>query len=167
MWLLGRLLPRSAHFRFVRELARAVNTPAIGLPDIQFAGMYRAFANYESHLDVVGLYRLDLDYRGRVRDLELIVHEPWTIASKDRSSTTREYIGAVVDVEALRQGRGAFDSEAAFYSFWRAYPFKTGKEIEKQLRKALNAAKDAQSEETERAIRNAAVQLDLNVNADD
>jgi len=33
--------------------------------------------------------RLDTSKRGRVRDLELFVHDTWRIASKERSSTTR------------------------------------------------------------------------------
>ncbi|MGH9127108.1 MAG: type II restriction endonuclease [Acidimicrobiales bacterium] len=106
-------------------------------PTIRWPGMFRSFENYASHLDIIGVYRLDIGYRGRVRDLELIVHEPWRIASKDRSSTTREYIGAVIDVAALRDGQGAFENEAAFYRYWRAYPFRVPKAVERQLQKAL------------------------------
>jgi hypothetical protein len=132
-------------------------------PDVLFAGMLRSFADYESHLDILGVYRLDLGYRGRVRDLELLVHEPWRIASKERSSTTREYIGAVIDVESLREGRGVFETEADFYSYWRAFPFKTGKEIEKQLRKALQAAKATQAPKAEEAARRAAEQVSADI----
>ena len=38
---------------------------------IQWPGMFRAFDDYASHIDILGLYRLDESYRGRVRDLEL------------------------------------------------------------------------------------------------
>ncbi|MGI8983874.1 MAG: type II restriction endonuclease [Acidimicrobiales bacterium] len=72
-----------------------------------------------------------------VRELELFVHQPWRIASRDRSSTTREYIGAVRDVEALRVGRGAFPTEEEFYRYWRAFPFRIPKAVERQLEKAL------------------------------
>jgi hypothetical protein len=106
-------------------------------PTIRWPGMYRPFDDYASHLDIVGVYRLDVEYRGRVRDLELCVHEPWRIASKERSSSTREYIGAVVDVASLRDGRGEFDTEGAFYKYWRAYPFRVPKAVERQLQKAL------------------------------
>jgi hypothetical protein len=106
-------------------------------PTIRWPGMFRPFDNYSTHLDILGIYRLDVDFRGRVRDLELIVHEPWRIASKERSSTTREYIGAVTYVSALRDGLGEFETEAAFYKYWRAYPFRVPKAVERQLQKAL------------------------------
>lgn len=106
-------------------------------PTIRWPGMFRPFDEYATHLDVIGIYRLDVGYRGRVRDLELLVHEPWQVASKERSSTTREYIGAVTSVAALREGRGEFDTEAAFYRYWRAYPFRVPKAVERQLQKAL------------------------------
>lgn len=106
-------------------------------PSIRWPGMYRSFDSYQSHLDIIGIYRLDVDYRGRVRDLELHVHEPWRIASRDRSSTTREYIGAVVDLDALRAGDGEFEDEKAFYDYWRSFPFRTTRAVEQQLQKAL------------------------------
>lgn len=106
-------------------------------PTIRWPGMFRPFDDYSSHLDIVGVYRLDLGYRGRVRDLELFVHEPWRIASRERSSTTREYIGAVKDVEALREGHGVFESESEFRHYWRSYQFRVPKAVERQLEKAL------------------------------
>jgi hypothetical protein len=106
-------------------------------PMIRWPGMFRPFDDYTSHLDIIGVYRLDVAYRGRVRDLELLVHEPWRIASKERSSTTREYIGAVIDLEALRTGSGAFPAEEDFYKYWRAYAFRVPKAVERQLQKAL------------------------------
>jgi hypothetical protein len=109
-------------------------------PTIRWPGMFRPFDDYRTHLDIVGVYRLDLGYRGRVRDLELFVHEPWRIASKERSSTTREYLGAVVEVDALRDGNGMFETEEEFYRYWRAYPFRVPKAVEKQLQKVLAAA---------------------------
>jgi restriction endonuclease EcoRV len=106
-------------------------------PTIRWPGMFRPFDDYTSHIDILGIYRLDVSYRGRVRDLELLVHEPWRIASKERSSTTREYIGAVINVDSLREGWGEFDGEAAFYNYWRNYPFRVPKAVERQLQKAL------------------------------
>jgi hypothetical protein len=106
-------------------------------PTIKWPGMYRAFDDYSSHLDILGVYRLDVGYKGRVRDLELFVHEPWRIASHERSSTTREYLGAITKVADLRAGAGEFETEAEFYKYWRAYPFRVPKAVEQQLQKAL------------------------------
>jgi hypothetical protein len=51
--------------------------------------------------------------------VELVVQEGWKIGSKQRSSTTREYIGAVTTIEDLRAGKGEFQSEKAFYAYWK------------------------------------------------
>ena len=67
----------------------------------------------------------------------MIVQPSWRIASKQRSSTTREYIGAVMEIDALREGRGEFASKEEFYKFWRRYPFKIGKVVQQQLDKLL------------------------------
>jgi hypothetical protein len=72
-----------------------------------------------------------------VDGLELIVQPPWRIASRQRSSTTREYIGAVVNIEDLREGRGEFSTEEEFYRFWRKYPFKVGVVVQQQLDRLL------------------------------
>ena len=69
----------------------------------------------------------------------LIVQEPWTIASKQRSSTTREYIGAVMEIDALREGHGEFETEEAFYKYWRAHKFKVGNAVKNQLQRMLKA----------------------------
>ncbi len=85
---------------------------------------------------MLGVYTLT-DTAERVDGLELIVQPPWRIASRQRSSTTREYIGAVQNIDDLRDGHGEFDTAAAFYSFWRKYPFKVGVVVQQQLDKLL------------------------------
>ncbi|WP_074352714.1 type II restriction endonuclease [Mycobacteroides abscessus] len=107
-------------------------------PKISFPGAMRPFADYATHLDVLGIYTLNENTPGRVDDLELIVQEPWKIASKKRSSTTREYIGAVEKIEDLRAGNGEFDTPEAFYTFWRKFPFKTARAVELLLAKQLD-----------------------------
>lgn len=106
-------------------------------PQLHWPGTFRPFQDYTTHLDVIGVYTLDPQSLGRVADLELIVQPPWRIASTQRSSTTREYIGGVVEIAALREGRGEFDSPEAFYSYWRKFNFKIGKAVAKQLEKLL------------------------------
>jgi hypothetical protein len=110
-------------------------------PSLRWPGTFRPFEDYASHIDILGIYTLDQSSPGRISDLELIVHEPWRIASKQRSSTTREYIGAVKSLEALREGSGEFADEDAFYKFWRAYKFRIGATVQQQLDKALAAQK--------------------------
>ncbi len=93
-------------------------------PSVRWPNTFRRFDEYKSHLDVIGIYTLNEESNDRVDELELIVQEPWRIASKQQSSTTREYIGAVNEIERIRDGRGEFATEQEFYKFWRAYPFR-------------------------------------------
>lgn len=109
-------------------------------PTLKWPGTFRAFADYEGHVDLICLYTLDTESVTRVRDFELIVAEPWRIASKQRSSTTREYLGAVDDISRIRNETGEFASAAEFYKFWRGHSWKIGKAVQKQLQKLLAAA---------------------------
>lgn len=106
-------------------------------PQLRWPGMFRPFEDYESHLDVIFLYTLDERSLARATDIELLVHEPWRIASRKRSSTTREYIGAVTKLDRLRSGEGDFDSEQDFHSFWRAFKFRTPEALQSQVRKLI------------------------------
>lgn len=109
-------------------------------PTLPWSGTFRPFADYAQHLDVIAIYTLDPDRYSRVADLELIVQEPWRIASRQRSSTTREYLGAVTSIDALREGRGEFATEAEFYAFWRKHPFRIGRAVQQQLDKLIAAS---------------------------
>lgn len=110
-------------------------------PSLRWPGTFRPFEDYASHIDLLAIYTLDVSSPGRIRDLELLVHEPWRIASRRRSSTTREYIGAVKRLDDLRAGKGEFETEEEFYAYWRGYRFKIGPTVQQQLDKALAAAK--------------------------
>jgi len=90
---------------------------------------------------VIALYTLSKKSLGRIEDFELIVQESWRIGSRQRSSTTREYIGAVTDIESLRQGKGEFNTAEEFYSYWRKYPFKIGRVVQQQLDKLLDQSR--------------------------
>lgn len=83
-------------------------------PQLHWPGTFRPFDKYTSHLDVIAIYTLNYVSLARVEDLELIVQPAWKIASRQRSSTTREYIGAVTHLDALREGRGEFSSPRRF-----------------------------------------------------
>ncbi len=106
-------------------------------PTLHWPGTFRPFAQYAQHLDLIGIYTLNRDSASRVDDLELIVQEPWRIGSRKRSSTTREYIGAVQGLEDLRLGKGEFKTAEEFYKFWRAYNFRIGGTVRNQLNKLL------------------------------
>lgn len=106
-------------------------------PKLHWPGTFRPFGDYALHLDVIGIYTLNRDSASRVDDLELIVQEPWRIGSRQRSSTTREYIGAMQRLADLREGRGEFATPEQFYKYWRAYNFHVGKIVRDQLNKLL------------------------------
>ena len=108
-------------------------------PDLHWPGTFRPFSDYATHLDVLMIYTLNPGSNARVEDLEIIVQEPWRIASKERSSTTREYIGAVTGIPALRAGEGVFTTPAEFYDYWRRFPFKVSAQVQNQLQRLLKA----------------------------
>jgi hypothetical protein len=107
-------------------------------PQFRWPGTFRPFQDYKSHLDLIVLYSLDEDSLARAQRVELIVQEAWKIGSKQRSSTTREYVGAVQAIEDLRAGRGEFETEQAFYAYWRKYPFKIGRAVQQHLDRLLS-----------------------------
>ena len=106
-------------------------------PQLRWPGTFRPFDEYRSHLDLIVLYTLDEDSLSRAKDVELVIQEAWKIGSRQRSSTTREYIGAVTRIEDLRAGRGEFETAEAFYAYWRKYSFKIGKAVQQQLDRLL------------------------------
>jgi hypothetical protein len=106
-------------------------------PQLRWPGTFRPFEDYEQHLTLVCLYDLEPTRHSRVSNLELLVHPTWRIASRQRSSTTREYIGAVNDIDRLRQGLGEFDTPEAFYTFWRRFNFRIGRAVQQQLDRLL------------------------------
>lgn len=110
-------------------------------PNLKWPSTLRAFGDYAGHISLVIIYTLDTATMARVKDPEVIVHESWRLASKQRSSTTREYLGAVMDLDDLRLGKGEFDTSDAFYKYWRSYNFKVGRAVAKQLEKMLSELK--------------------------
>jgi hypothetical protein len=109
-------------------------------PDLHWPGTFRPFEDYANHLDVIMIYTLNPETNARVEDLEIIVQEPWRVASRERSSTTREYIGAVTNIDALRSGEGVFATAAEFYDYWRRFPFRVSPQVQTQLQRLLKAA---------------------------
>jgi Restriction endonuclease EcoRV len=89
--------------------------------DEPIPGVGVAYGDIAWHLDLIALY----DYiDGDVKSIEILVVETWRVASMKRSSTTRNYIGAMDDLEDLRAERGAFESIEDFYRYWRSQPVR-------------------------------------------
>ena len=107
-------------------------------PQLKWPGTFRPFQDYGSHLSLIAIYTLKEESVGRIGDLELIAQETWRIGSKQRSSTTREYIGAVASIDDLRAGKGEFDSEDASDADWRKFNFRIGRSVQQQLDRLLN-----------------------------
>ena len=106
-------------------------------PELKWPGTFRPFKDYHSHLDVIALYTLNQKSLSRIDDLQFIAHEAWRIASKQRSSTTREYLGTVMSIEDLIAGKGEFETEDEFYRYWRKFPFRIGRAVQQQFDKLL------------------------------
>lgn len=102
-------------------------------PKLHWPGTLRPFGDYEGHLDVIVLYTFDESLPERVTDIQILVHEPWRIASTKRSSNTREYIGAVHRLDDLVAGNGEFPDPDAFYKYWRRFPFKVSQGVTNTL----------------------------------
>jgi len=106
-------------------------------PELPWPSTLRPFQDYSSHLDLLAIYTFSEEDAARISEIELIVQEPWRIASRSRSSSTREYIGAVSSLDALRMGKGDFKTEKEFYDYWRRFSFKIGRSVESQLKKLI------------------------------
>ena len=90
-------------------------------PDDPIPGVGVAYGDLAWHVDLIILY----DYiDGDVENVEILVVETWRVASTKRSSTTRNYIGAVDNLADLRAERGEFDTIDDFYAYWRAQRVK-------------------------------------------
>jgi len=88
-------------------------------PDEPIPGVGVTYGDMAWHLDLIVLYDWS---EGEVRDIEVLVVEKWRVGSMRRSSTTRNYIGAVTRLDDLRNERGEFDTAEEFYRFWRSMP---------------------------------------------
>jgi hypothetical protein len=106
-------------------------------PQLHWPGTFRPFDDYTRHLTLICIYTLEEARRSRVCDLETIVYDTWRVGSRQRSSTTREYLGAIKDIEALRKGAGEFASAEEFYKYWRKYKFQIGQVVQQQLDRLL------------------------------
>jgi hypothetical protein len=91
-------------------------------PDRKRGGALRPYGDYSLHLDWIIIFSIDVNMPfPEVTDLEQVIAETWQIASTSRSSTTRNYIGAVNAISDLREKRGAFTTQEEFENYWRSF----------------------------------------------
>ena len=120
-------------------------------PDLHWPGTFRPFSELRNASGRAHDLHAERDSNARVEDLEIIVQEPWRIASRERSSTTREYIGAVTGHRRAAVWRGVVCDAAAFYEYWRRFPFRVSPQVQTQLQRLLTGS--AQEELAELAGR--------------
>lgn len=108
-------------------------------PQLKFSGILRPYNDYASHLAIVVVYDFHSDRLERISNLQIVAHESWRIASKQRASATREYIGSIRSISQLVEGDGEFETQESFETYWRASArnWKKSPEAEKLLRRAL------------------------------
>jgi Restriction endonuclease EcoRV len=88
-------------------------------PEVKMAGAVLPYGEFTSHLAIIVLY----DYEGgEISGVEPLVVEKWRVASRKRSSGTRKYFGAVMEIDRLRREQGEFASADEFYDFWQNVP---------------------------------------------
>jgi hypothetical protein len=88
-------------------------------PYTKLGGAVLPYGAFTAHLDIIVLYDYD---GGEIKNVEPLVVESWKVGSRTRSSGTRNYIGAVMEIDRLRRERGEFDSKEAFEEYWRSAP---------------------------------------------
>jgi hypothetical protein len=88
-------------------------------PEVKMSGAVLPYGEFAAHLDIIVLY----DYEGgEINAVQPLVVETWRVASRKKSSGTRNYIGAVMEIDRLRKEQGEFESADEFYAFWRSFP---------------------------------------------
>lgn len=89
-------------------------------PDLLFPGMLRTFGEYDERIAIVILYRYRPELQERFSDVRVAIHPVWRIAGTTKPSSTRHYIGSVNRVDDIVAGKGAFQTQDEFYSYWRS-----------------------------------------------
>ena len=89
-------------------------------PDEPHASIMRPYNAYWVHIDWIMLFDIDAEAEmPEVSNVEHVIAETWQVASRQRSSETRNYIGAVNALSALREKQGDFGTRDEFEHFWR------------------------------------------------
>lgn len=92
-------------------------------PEEKRGGCRLPYGEFTKHWIVGFIYDWDedADTLHMVSNIELIVQEKWRIASKSTGTGTTKAIGSMRKIEDLRKGKGDFNSEGEFLTYWRNY----------------------------------------------
>ena len=102
-------------------------------PDQRLPGCKFPYSEFKQHWIIGFVYTWNpgVDSLHKVSDIEVIVNQKWRLASKSTATGTTFAISSVRDLNALRAGKGAFNSPQAFENFWRAKGLKRESERQK------------------------------------
>ena len=99
--------------------------------DKKFPQTIRPFSEYAHHLDLIAIFDVD-SQNNTVGNFEVLVVEPWKIASKTPSSATRDYVGAIMEIDKMRlETGGEFKTSKEFYDHWAQIPRRGEKALAK------------------------------------
>lgn len=90
-------------------------------PDRKLPGCKFPYGEFKEHWLIGFIYSWNphADSLHMVSNIEVIVSEKWRIASRSTATGTTFAISSVRDLKRLREGKGDFDSEEEFETFWR------------------------------------------------
>lgn len=95
-------------------------------PDQKLPGCKFPYGEFKDHwvIGFVYTWNPDVNSLHMVSDIEVIVNRKWKLASKSTATGTTFAISSVRDLNALRAGKGDFNSPQEFENFWRAKGLK-------------------------------------------
>lgn len=95
--------------------------------DIKFSQTIRPFSEYKHHLDIIAVFDVN-KLENSIGNFKLLVVEPWKVASKTLSSGTRDYVGAIMEIDKIEgEKSGEFKTQQEFYDYWAAVPRRGSK----------------------------------------
>lgn len=91
-------------------------------PDRKLPGCKFPYGEFKEHwiIGFIYIWNPNADSLHMVSDIEVIVNQKWKIASKSTATGTTFAISSVRSPDALRKGKGHFESSEEFEDFWRA-----------------------------------------------
>lgn len=91
-------------------------------PERKLPGCKFPYGEFKEHWVIGFVYSWDPDPDSlhMVSNIEVIINEKWRIASKSTATGTTFAISSVRDLKRLQEGKGDFNSQEEFETFWRA-----------------------------------------------